>query len=587
MSNVGDPLDFNDISSFLECASVTDDLSSLDALYHHALARSDDLDWLIAQAYLLWRLSRFKEQLTLLNSLPNSVHSNPQFWLLCGLGLKSIKSDPFEVLDCYKTAFSLDDSRFDIAFNLANTYYELNDPSCESLYMHSLHINPFNSSCWYNYSKYLLDNKRYDELRRALKFAILLSPSETDYYCNLGLAFYANKYWPSAERSFLISISLESSLYQAYMNLGSLYVSSRRLPEALSVLHESVELASQTTHSSQSLFHLGLCHLLLGKYSTGWALYQHRLYSGLVPLSSAPTSGILIESFQQLLDCKGSSVVVWAEQGFGDCIQFSRYLPLLTQLDISFQFYCHPSLVPLISHWLDCSFPVTPIPPHCLIDDFRPHFPLLSFPFLLSTTLDSIPSSIPYLTPPRLIPRPDHLKIPDAPGGLSVGLVWASNSLNTLMYSNKSIPLNLLFDIFNPLISNDLINIHSLQVGADSNLLNPYLQDNRVFDWSSKINNFSDTAFLVDQLDLVISIDTSVSHLSAAVNCPTWLLLPFDSDFRWLSDRHDSPWYPNVMRLFRQSDRDDWSSVIQELQLAFNRLFLVDIAALDSSDSPI
>ena len=151
------------------------------------------------------------------------------------------------------------------------------------------------------------------------------------------------------------------------------------------------------------------------------------------------------------------------------------------------------------------------------------------------------------------------------------------------MYHNKSIPLDILFNSLSPLICCDLINVHSLQVGDDSSSLSPYIEQNRVFDWSPQISCFSDTAYLISQLDLVISVDTAVAHLSAALNCPTWLLLPFDADFRWLSDRHDSPWYPKVMRLFAQSQRDDWHSVDHELQNAFQRLFLINSSLLSAS----
>ena len=148
------------------------------------------------------------------------------------------------------------------------------------------------------------------------------------------------------------------------------------------------------------------------------------------------------------------------------------------------------------------------------------------------------------------------------------------------MYSTKSIPFDLLFSALSPLVSLDLINLHSLQIGQDSSSILPYVSPTRIFDWSSSIHDFTDTAILLSQLDLVISIDSAVAHLSASMNCPTWFLLPFDCDFRWLLDRQDSPWYPKVSRLFRQTSQDDWESVIVQLQAALNRLFLVDIPSL-------
>ena len=107
----------------------------------------------------------------------------------------------------------------------------------------------------------------------------------------------------------------------------------------------------------------------------------------------------------------------------------------------------------------------------------------------------------------------------------------------------------------------DLIELHSLQTGADQSQLLPFISDHRIHDWSDRLTTFSDTAFLVNQLDLVISVDTAVAHLSGALNRPTWLLLPQQSDFRWLRGTDTSPWYPGCMRLFRQQNQGDWSSV--------------------------
>jgi hypothetical protein len=137
--------------------------------------------------------------------------------------------------------------------------------------------------------------------------------------------------------------------------------------------------------------------------------------------------------------------------------------------------------------------------------------------------------------------------------------------------------------LFIDLIDLDLIELHSLQTGEDAWQLCPFIQHSRIVDWSNVINDFTDTAFVMSQLDLVISVDTASAHLSASLGSPTWILLPFDSDFRWLRHRSDSPWYPCTARLFRQSSHNDWLSVVESLRIAFNQLFHVDTKALASS----
>ena len=204
----------------------------------------------------------------------------------------------------------------------------------------------------------------------------------------------------------------------------------------------------------------------------------------------------------------------------------------------------------------------------------------MSLPALFATELHSVPSHAPYLH--TMQAAPEHLRIEPPPGGLNVGLVWASNPDNKAMYRNKSLPLAVLMPLLTDLLELGLIELHSLQFGQDSEQLKPWLGYDGIKEWNQDLRDFSDTAHLVRQLDLVISVDTAVAHLAGALNRPTWLLLPQNADFRWLKDRSDSPWYPS-MRLFRQRQHGDWSGVVEELRHAFQDLTLLDFSALATS----
>jgi hypothetical protein len=212
--------------------------------------------------------------------------------------------------------------------------------------------------------------------------------------------------------------------------------------------------------------------------------------------------------------------------------------------------------------------------------DFRPNIALMSLPKLFGTTLSSIPSVTPYLK--SLGAPPDNLIVIPPPGGISIGIVWASNPSNKAMYRHKSFPIALLLPKLISLLEIDLVEIHSLQVGSEASQLNPWLHHERLFDWNQKLTNFSDTAYIVSQLDLVISVDTAVAHMAGALNIPTWLLLPYNSDFRWLRDTDKSPWYDSI-RIFRQNQRGDWPDVINQVGEALNLLFLLDIDKLSKS----
>ena len=213
--------------------------------------------------------------------------------------------------------------------------------------------------------------------------------------------------------------------------------------------------------------------------------------------------------------------------------------------------------------------------------DSRPHVALMSLPRLFRTDFNNIPSICPYLHTIE-VPR-EEICIVNPPGGISVGVVWASNPDNKAMYRNKSLPFALLMPLFERLIDLDLIELHSLQFGADVIKYHPWRHREEIHEWHNRLTDFSGYgSCTVRQLDLVITVDTAVAHLAGALNKPTWLLLPQNADFRWLRQCSDSPWYPS-MRLFRQKSHGDWDSVVDQLDQAFDTMLLLDTKALTAA----
>lgn len=208
-----------------------------------------------------------------------------------------------------------------------------------------------------------------------------------------------------------------------------------------------------------------------------------------------------------------------------------------------------------------------------LLPEFQVHAPLLSLPHILGTTLETIPSQIPYLTPPV----GHDLKLEPLPGTrLKVGIVWASgyNKRNRGLFKNyqqRSCPLSM----FSRLFSTPGITFYSLQVGHNAADITQLEGEHQVQDLSHQINDFTDTAALVAQMDLVISVDTAVAHLAGALGKPVWLLLSSPHEWRWLKNREDSPWYP-TMRLFRQSQSPDWEEVLERVAHALT----IDVGAI-------
>ena len=192
----------------------------------------------------------------------------------------------------------------------------------------------------------------------------------------------------------------------------------------------------------------------------------------------------------------------------GDVIQFCRYLHLLEAASIPFVFLTRSCLVSLVRDWTGYGERVQPFGSFDRAADQRQHVALMSLPALFSTELHSTPSHVPYLQTNQ--PAPGHLRLEPPPGGLNVGVVWASNPDNKAMYRNKSMPLASLMPLLTELLQLGLIELHSLQFGQDADQLKPWLLEfDGVKEWHQHLNDFSDTAHLVRQLDLVISVDTA------------------------------------------------------------------------------
>lgn len=235
----------------------------------------------------------------------------------------------------------------------------------------------------------------------------------------------------------------------------------------------------------------------------------------------------------------GKSILVYTEQGLGDAIQFSRFLPLLREAGATVLLACDPALASLFAplvHRVVGSAPVGRV-------DYR--VPLMSLPYAFGTTLDTIPPA-PYLdADPE---RGEHWRNALGPRvGRRIGIAWSGRPTHADDRS-RSLPERCV----RPLLDLTGIEWVSVQRGT--------LPGVRSFD----LQDFADTAALMQHLDLVISVDTAPAHLAGTLGIPTWILLPFVPDWRWLRDREDSPWYPSV-RLFRQPRRGDWESVIERV----------------------
>ena len=337
------------------------------------------------------------------------------------------------------------------------------------------------------------------------------------------------------------------------------------MPEAIASCQAAIDLQPDfaVAHWNQ-----GVAYLLAGQMPEGWAQYEWRKRRFPEAFTAPPgpqwTGG----------DLAGRSLLVLAEQGFGDTIQLCRYLPPLAQRGSKIMLECAPSLTALLHTLPGVTLVPTGAP--------RPAYDLwadqMSLPRLLGTTLQTIPAHRHYL---RADPARAAAWDARLPPGLRIGLVWAGNPAHS-NDRRRSIPANLLA----PLLAAAPGAFVSLQLGPAAPAITSLygLADN-----APALTDFSETAALITTLDLVIAVDTAVAHLAGALGAPTWVMLPFAPDWRWMLHRSDSPWYP-AMRLFRQGRPGDWPGVIVAVVAALKAwrdAYSIAIPPLTCSVAPV
>ena len=312
--------------------------------------------------------------------------------------------------------------------------------------------------------------------------------------------------------------------------------------------------------SADATFYLATLHLLNGQLARGWNEYESRWRTGAGAKARQPFS----QPQWKGEALAGAKILIHAEQGLGDTLNFVRYVPLVAARGGEVILEVQPGLLRLLSRF-DGAWQVLsagqPLP------DFTWQCPMLSLPLALGTDLDSIPAKIPYIFPPPAI---EPGVIPSLEGtAFRIGLVWSGRPDHGAERW-RSVPLGQ----FASLMNIEGTTFYSLQMGEAAEQLERSEPPLRIVDLRERQKDFADTAAIVARLDLVISIDTSVAHLAGATGKPVWILLYNAPDWRWLLHREDSPWYPTA-RLFRQSTPGNWQDVLTRIEIELRKLIAV------------
>ncbi len=408
-------------------------------------------------------------------------------------------------------------------------------------YKRAIQLDPNLSDAHNNLGNSLKEKGLFDEAVTCYTKALQMTPDRADVYYNLGIVLKEKGSVDEAIDNYMKAIQFYPGYIDAYNNLGIAFKENGQLDKAINCFKDALQINSNdvVTH-----WNLSLVLLLSGNFKEGWKEYEWRLKvkDFYHPDFCCPISN---ES-----DMEGRTILLHAEQGFGDTIQFIRYAPLVAQRGAEVIVRCQKELASLLQGVKGIAMVIDY---DKQLPDFDFYCPLLSLPLFFGTTLENVPGETPYINADRILVQKWKNRIKDADPKLKVGLVWAGRE-------QRSFSL----EFFLPLLEIGNICFYSLQKGEAAKQAKNSPYDLKLIDYTEELNDFSDTAALLDNLDLIISIDTAVAHLAGALGKSVWTLLPFAPDWRWMLNRGYSPWYA-TMRLFRQPSNGDWKSVISKI----------------------
>ncbi|HMC90058.1 MAG TPA: DUF6165 family protein [Gemmataceae bacterium] len=468
------------------------------------------------------------------------------------LGTALVKLGRFdEAIAHHQRALELKPRFADAWNNLANAYLAQRKPQeAVSSYREALRIRPDYAEALSNLGIALAELREFDEALACYREALRLKPDYPEAYTNMGNVFQELGRLDEALAHYEKALRLKPDYAEAYDNRAQAEMAGGNLAGARAGFESALRLKADYAEA-----HLGRAFTLLlqGDFEAGWAEYEWRWKcKEFTPFA-----------FQQPVwdgsPLAGRTILLHAEQGLGDTLQFIRYAALVKERGGRVLVACQKPLLPILK---GCPGVDQWVPYDAPLPDFDVYAPLLSLPRLFGTSLASIPAAVPYVfADAELIERWGREL--DRYTALKVGVAWQGNP----RYSGdrkRSFPLEKLA----PVATLPNVQLFSLQKGPGAEQIAGVADQFSVIDLGSQLDEksgpFMDTGAVMKNLDLVISADTAIGHLAGALGVPLWLALPFVAEWRWLLGRKDSPWYPTV-RLFRQSRPGDWDAVFKHM----------------------
>ena len=489
-----------------------------------------------------------------LKSFDKAVQLRPddaELWARLGTVLLDLKR-PADALLSLQHALNLDPRHLDAAYKSASVFCRLGRFE-EALRHCDLcnELQPNNAFVLQMRGTALRGLRRFEEYLADSRLAHTLDPGNIETRNNIGDALQSLGRYEEALPWFDRALELRPRYPIALINKAASLTALRRFDEAIAVYHH---VDAIDPGNAEAAWNLSLVQLLTGDFEAGWTGREAR-WNRKTRQADQPKLSKVMWLGQKALE--GKTILVHADEGLGDTIQFVRYIPMMAArgarviLAVQAPAQALLSDFPGVSECIPMSSPT--LPPYDM------HCPICSLPLAFGTRLDTIPSEVAYLPAPadaRVQAWEDRLGPHQK---LRVGLVWSGNPEHA-NDRNRSIPLSM----FSRLLDVDAIFV-SLQKDPRAGDQVALRERTEIVDLTAGLADFVETAALISCLDLVITVDTSVAHLAAALGRPTWILLPYVPDYRWLLDRDDSPWYPTV-RLFRQTETRDYETVLDRVR---------------------
>lgn len=410
-------------------------------------------------------------------------------------------------------------------------------------YRRAIVLAPNKTQAYNNLGVVYKELGRNEEALFAYQKVLELNPNDSAALNNLGNLRRNMGDTTGAIADLKRSITLNPNYADAYSNLGALYKENKEFDRAMFYYQKALALNPEHTNAQ---FDIALMELSKGHYESGWSGYEYRLkMNELLAKTDVYTSPLWQgESLQN------KTIILQTEQGFGDTIMFIRYAPYFRELGAKIIVRTRLELVALFRSIQEVDEIICeedPLPEH----DF--YLPLLSCPQRFKTVLQTIPRKFPYLGSPK-----NGLSFERK--SLHVGITWSGSPTNR-GHKDRYVGLKILSQLFDI----DHISWYSLQIGADSHEIQSFNLHDTIIDKTELLTDFAQTAAFIEALDLVISVDTSVAHLSGALNKKTFVLLSKPAEWRWMQEGETTPWYESLL-LFRQEIRGDWQKPILQIK---------------------